>query len=136
MRIADDRDKFPLGETLKVRGRIPQTTMFRLNHVNIIAVGGIEVGAWEQRIKTAGVSAAAKRRVAKAKQAEEAVDATMADRAPPKPVGAITDPKKALETAMAIVRRQMKLKNPKLSKQEIWRLRDVLNLFGEKLGIA
>jgi hypothetical protein len=60
----------------------------------------------------------------------------MVNRAPPEQPGAITDPLEAYEKAMRIIRMQRRLKNPKLSQQEIWQVRDALNLLAEKLGIG
>ena len=108
-----------------------------LIHVNILSVDGVETRAWSERVGSTQVDpaviAASGDRVAKAKADEEAA---MADRSPPEPEGAITDPNIAFDNAMRIVRRQRKLKNPKLSAEEIWQLRDTLNLLAEKLGIV
>ena len=73
--------------------------------------------------------AKAKARVAAAKKSE----ADMLDRAPPQSDQAFANPKQAFDEAMRIVRRQAKLKNPKLSGSEIFKLRDALNFFAEKL---
>jgi hypothetical protein len=74
----------------------------------------------------------ATKRVREAEEAEK----TMTNKAPPEQPGAITDPLVAYENAMRIVRRQRRLKNPQLSQQDIWQVRDALNLLAEKLGIA
>jgi hypothetical protein len=139
--IANVDAAFPLGVTIKVTGRfadIPGDRNVRqLLHVKIVSVDGVEVRAWSERVGSTQVSPAtrlgAERRIEEAKASE---DAAMADRSPPEQVNAITDPNIAFENAMRIVRRQRKLKNPKLSQQEIWQLRDALNLLAEKLGIV
>jgi hypothetical protein len=139
--IANVDAAFPLGVTIKVTGRfadIPGDRNVRqLLHVKIVSVDGVEVRAWSERVGSTQVAddtlRAAKARVEEAKASE---DAAMADRSPPEQTNAITDPNIAFENAMRIVRRQRKLKNPKLSQQEIWQLRDALNLLAEKLGIV
>ena len=134
--VADVNECFPLGVRFKVQGRFKTATPRKLTHVKILAVDGVEVTAWSQRAgsatQDAAVLRAAEQRIKEAKRAEEA----MVNRAPPVQEGAITDPLKAYENAMRIVRRQRRLKNPKLSQQEIWQVRDALNLLAEKLGIA
>lgn len=140
--IANEDEDFPLGVKIEVAGRIKEdrtlgSVLRELIHVNILSVDGVETRAWSERVGSTQVDPAvllaSKDRVAKARASEEAA---MADRAPPEPANAITDPTIAFDNAMRIVRRQRKLKNPKLSAQEIWQLRDTLNLLAEKLGIA
>lgn len=140
--IANDDKAFPLGVTIKVTARIKEQKgeddpIRQLIHVNILSVDGVETRAWSERVGSTQVAAstlqASKYRVAEAAAAEAAA---MADRSPPEQADAITDPNTAFNNAMRIVRRQRKLKNPKLSQQEIWQLRDALNLLAEKLGIV
>ena len=136
--IANAEGAFPLGIRVKVTGRYNPNSVsedansvvsLKLTHVKIVSVDGIEVTAWSQRVGSTtdvdGVDVLVKK-------AEKA----MTNRAPPEQPGAITDPVVAYENAMRIVRRQRRLKNPKLSQQEIWQVRDALNLLAEKLGIA
>jgi hypothetical protein len=134
--IANAQTQFPLGVQIKVSGRVSNQQVPQLNHVNIVSVDGVETTAWSQRVGSTqvapGVLDAAQQRIKDAEEAEEA----MVNRAPPEVEGAITDPLEAYDNAMRIVRRQRRLKNPKLSQQEIWRIRDALNLLAEKLGIA
>lgn len=140
--IANGNEEFPLGVEVEVTGRFKDTrlgsaALRQLTHVKIVSVDGVETRAWSERVGSTQVDpavlTASGARVAKAKAAEEKA---MAERSPPEPVNAITDPNIAFNNAMRIVRRQRKLKNPKLSPEEIWQLRDTLNLLAEKLGIA
>jgi len=143
--IANGDGDFPLGVRVKVTGRYnpnstskdPNSVVSRkLTHVKIVSVDGVEVTAWSQRVgsstQDSGAVADAENRIKEAEEAEK----VMVNRAPPEQPGAITDPSVAYENAMRIVRRQRRLKNPKLSQQEIWQVRDALNLLAEKLGIA
>jgi hypothetical protein len=134
--IADSDECFPLGVRFKIQGRFKTVTPRKLTHVKILAVDGVEATAWSQRAgsatQDADVLRAAQQRIKEAEAAEEA----MVNRAPPVQAGEITDPLVAYENAMRIVRRQRRLKNPQLSQQEIWQVRDALNLLAEKLGIA
>jgi hypothetical protein len=137
--IANGDGAFPLGVRVKVTGRHGHPWnryAQKLTHVKIISVDGIEVTAWSQRVGSStqgsGALSTAEERIKKAKEAEKA----MVNRAPPEQPGAITDPTEAYDNAMRIVRRQRKLKNPKLSQDDIWQVRDALNLLAEKLGIS
>ena len=139
--IANGDEAFPLGVQVEVAARFEEEysgkNLRKLTHVKILSVDGVETRAWSERVGSTQVDpaviTASSARVAKAKAAEEAA---MADRSPPEPAGVITDPSIAFENAMRIVRRQRKLKDPKLSQSEIWQLRDALNLLAEKLGIG
>lgn len=133
--IATANDEFPMGAVLKVNGRVSKRSPKQLNHIKIISVDGVEVRAWSERVGSPQVSpdvlAKSKARVAAAKKAE----ADMRDRAPPQSDQAFSSPKQAFDEAMRIVRRQAKLKYPKLSESEIFKLRDALNFFAEKLDL-
>ncbi len=139
--IANGDEDFPVGVPIEASGRFEEPCDLEntrnLIHVKILSVDGVETLAWSERVGSTQVDpsviVAGGPRVAKARAAEEAA---LAERAPPEPAGVITDPNIAFENAMRIVRRQRKLKNPKLSAEEIWQLRDTLNLLAEKLGIA
>jgi hypothetical protein len=134
LQVANGNEEFPLSSQMKVSGVILYTNT--LGYVKILAVDGIETNAWSQRVGSvtveSGILSVAKNRIKEAERAEE----SMANRASPTQPAAITDPGEAYENAMSIVRRQRRLKNPKLSQQEIWQVRDALNLLAEKLGIA
>ena len=137
LQIANAEECFPLSSHIKVSGReLPAGKPCNLGYVNILSVDGVEITAWSQRAGSTQVDgavlSAAQRRIKEAETAEEA----MVNRAPPAQPGEITDPVTAYENAMRIVRRQRRLKNPQLSQQEIWQVRDALNLLAEKLGIA
>ena len=136
LQIANADECFPQGVRIKVSGRYKAATPRKLTHVKILAVDGVEVTAWSQRAgsptQDADVLRAAQQRIKEAEAAEE----DMVKRAPPEQPGAITDPVKAYDNGMRIVRRQRRLKNPQLSQEEIWQVRDALNLLAEKLGIA
>jgi hypothetical protein len=143
--IADSSRCFPLGVEIKVTGIVPegshhshsyQRPHSKLTHVKVISVDNIELTAWSQRNRSAVVGGsvldAAEVRVKEA----EMIEAAMKDRAPPDNPNAITDPLEAYENAMRIVRRQNKQADPKLSKKDIFQLRDALNLLAEKLDIV
>jgi hypothetical protein len=138
--IANGDGAFPLGIRVKVTGRYDDNRTERndrkLTHVKIVSVDGVEVTAWSQRVgsptQDSGALSAAENRIKEAEEAEKA----MVNKAPPEQPGTITDPLVAYENAMRIVRRQRRLKNPQLSQQDIWQVRDALNLLAEKLGIA
>jgi hypothetical protein len=134
--IANEDECFPLRVRVKVSGRVKPGSPSKLTHVNIVSVDGVEMLAWSQRCgssqQKSHVLKEAEQRIKEAQEAEEA----MVNRAPPEQPGAITDPLEAYEKAMRIIRMQRRLKNPKLSQQEIWQVRDALNLLAEKLGIG
>lgn len=141
--IANGDGAFPLGVRVKVTGRYnpnsspkdinrDSVVSRKLTHVKIVSVDGVEVTAWSQRVGSTTDVDGVDVLVRKAEKLEEA----MANKAPPEQPGTITDPAVAYDNAMRIVRRQRRLKNPKLSQQEIWQVRDALNLLAEKLGIA
>lgn len=139
--VANGDGAFPLGARVKVTGRFKTSSApddantvvsRKLTHVKIVSVDGVEVTAWSQRVgSTTDVDGVAVL-VRKAEESEK----DMVSKAPPEQPGTITDPTAAYDNAMRIVRRQRKLKNPQLSQQEIWQVRDALNLLAEKLGIA
>lgn len=138
--IANSEEAFPVGVRVKVNGRYDDNRTEhkerKLTHARIVSVDGVEVTAWSQRVGSItqypNALSAAQKRIKEAEEAEK----VMTNRAPPEQPGAITDPLTAYENAMRIVRRQRRLKEPKLSQQEIWQVRDALNLMAEKLGIA
>lgn len=139
--IANGDGAFPIGVRVKVTGRhnpnsssedMNSVVSRKLTHVKIVSVDGVEATAWSQRVGSPTTNVDAEKRVREAEEAEKA----MVNRAPPEQPGTITDPVVAYDNAMRIVRRQRRLKNPQLSQQEIWQVRDALNLLAEKLGIA
>jgi len=140
--IASENEEFPLGYTVKVSARVDPNIIpsdghtARLRHVKVLSVGGVELTAWSQRVGSAQEDPATIALAAERIKLAEAAEIAMRDRAGPAPLEALTDPTAAYKTAMQIVRRQRKLKEPKLSAQEIWHLRDTLNLLAEKLDIA
>lgn len=139
--IANGDEDFPIGIRVKVNGRYDDkdaentSKVRKVTHARIVSVDGVEVTAWAQRVgsitQDPNALSAAQKRIKEAEEAEK----VMTNRAPPEQPGAITDPVVAYENAMRIVRRQRRLKEPKLSQQEIWQVRDALNLMAEKLGI-
>lgn len=138
MKVMNGDGCVPKGVPIKVSGKIKskEGVHTALSYVKIHAVDGVELTAWSQRVGSPQVSPEIAAEAAElARKAEEAEKA-MVNRAPPEQPGAITDPLEAYDNAMRIVRRQRRLKNPQLSQQEIWQVRDALNLLAEKLGIA
>ena len=138
--IANKAGAFPFGVRVKVTGRFNPNSAGcagtvisrKLTHVKILSVDGVEVTAWSQRVGSTTDVDGVDVLVRAAEESEKA----MVNRAPPEQPGTITDPVVAYENAMRIVRRQRRLKNPQLSQQEIWQVRDALNLLAEKLGIS
>ena len=141
--IANGDGAFPTGVRVKVTGRYNSNSSpndinsdgvvsRKLTHVKIVSVDGVEATAWSQRVGSTSDVDGVDVLVKEAEEAEKA----MVNKAPPEQPGTITDPTVAYDNAMRIVRRQRRLKNPQLSQQEIWQVRDALNLLAEKLGIA
>jgi hypothetical protein len=68
-------------------------------------------------------------------EASKAEEEAMKRRAPPEPPPRFGSPLEAYETAMQRLRRQVRLKDPKLSKSDIWTIRDALNMLKEAAGL-
>ena len=137
LKLADDECEFPKGVMLRLSGLPSKKNPGSLLHVKIIAVDGHDVESWAQLRNSPTVSPEvqkkARGRVKKARK--DAEEAAMRDRAPPDGPPRFTTAKDAYARAMHIVHRQTKLKEPKLTKTEVWTLRDALNFLKEAAGV-
>ncbi len=138
LKIANHATDWPKGVTLRLRGQtiVGQDGSIRvrgLKYVKILSVDGYDVQSWAQRNQSPTVAPDV------LKKAQRAIDETeeevMRHRAPPDPAPLFKNAKEAYEKAMTIIRRQVRLKKPKLSKSEIWAVRDALNILKEKAGL-
>lgn len=127
--LADSSATFPKGVNLRLKGRISKNDRHQLNHVSIHAVDGHDVQSWAQSRKSPGVSPDVLKKAEKA--AQDAEDAAMRNRAAPDAFNKLPEfksPQEAYDKAMYILRRQVKLADPKLSKAEVWAVRDAINM--------
>ena len=140
LKLANANFEFPLGAKLNLSGRVSKNDLHSLNHVQITAVDGHDVQSWAELNGSPAVNPAV---LVKAQERilEEGEEA-MKFRAPPEPPPVFASSEEAYEKAMYVVRRQTRLKDPKLSQPEIWIVRDALNFFKadiekylEKIGI-
>ncbi len=138
LKLANPVTDWPIGVTLRLRGRtiVGQDDAVHvkgLNFVKILSVDGYDVQSWAQRNQSPTVAPDV------LKKAQRAIDETeeevMRHRAPHDPAPLFKNAKEAYEKAMTIIRRQVRLKKPKLSKSEIWAVRDALNILKEKAGL-
>lgn len=130
LKLANKDGQFPLGANLRLSGRIskrgPTTGGAQpLNFAKIRSVDGHDVQSWAERH---GSPTVAPDVLADAEKAIQEADEAMKLRSPDKAPPAYSSPEEAYETAMFILRRQVKSSNPKLSKADVWALRDALNL--------
>ncbi len=142
MKIVNQDAAFPLGVELRLRGttkdgttkdygRVPPEK--GLKFVKILAVDGHDVQSWAEKNQSPTVAPDV---LAKAQGAiNEAEEEKMRRRAPPEPPPRFATPLEAFETAMQRLRRQVRLKEPKLSKTDIWTIRDALNMLKEAAGL-
>lgn len=143
LKLANAKAEFPLGANLRLSGRISKNGSAgvragsggcNLKFVRVRAVDGHDVQAWAERNGSPEVGAFVLSEAQK-KIGEVQEEALMRRRAPPDPPPAFKSPKEAYEKAMYLLRRQAKLKDPKLSKTEIWVIRDALNMLKEHAGL-
>jgi hypothetical protein len=135
LQIANQDLEFPKGVRLHIRGFRSNTDPTGLTFIKILSVDGHDVQSWAERSGSATVAAdvlkKSQKNIEKAKAEEEA----MRRRAPPEPPPRFTSPLEAYEEGMQRLRRQAKLKEPKLSKSDIWTIRDALNMLKEAAGL-
>lgn len=134
--IANGDEEFPINRNVQVEGRLSSKSSNQLNHVRIFSIDGTDPRAWAEQVGSVTVPTlvqrSAKDRIRRQQEAQEAV---MADRAPPEPKPNFNTPKEAFDRAMFIVSRQVKLKNPKLTKTQVFQLRDALNMLKDAAGL-
>jgi len=133
LKLANADSEFPLGTNLRLSGRISRKVQNTLNFVKVHAVDGHDVQAWAERSSSPTVDPKV---VAKAqKRINEAEEEAMRRRAPPDPPPVFKSPEEAFEKAMYLLVRQVRLKDPKLTKSEIYVIRDALNMLKEHAGL-
>jgi hypothetical protein len=134
--IANERKQFPKGVKLKIEGRVSPNDLNRLNFVKILAVDGVDPRAWAERNGSPTVSPDVQENAQdRIKEQQKAEEEAMRSKAPPEPTSAFKTPQEAFERAMFLVRRQLKLKDPHLSKDDIFQMRDALNILAESAGL-
>ncbi len=140
LKVANQDSEFPTGVNLYVTGRRSTSLVDRsaptiINYAKIHSVDGHDIQAWAERSGSATVAPdvlkKAKKNVAAAKAEEEA----MRRRAPPETPPRFKSALAAYEEGMQRLRRQVRLKEPKLSKSDIWTIRDALNMLKEAAGL-
>lgn len=141
LKVANQNSEFPTGVDLHITGlkteKIPTVVDGRapttITYAKILSVDGHDVQSWAERIQSPTVAPDV---LEKAKRSiDEAEEAAMKRRAPPEPPPTFKTPLEAYEKAMQRLRRQVRLKNPKLSKSDIWTIRDALNMLKETAGL-
>lgn len=132
LKIANQDCEFPTGINLRLRGRVSPVNHDVLTFVKILSVDGHDVQSWAEKHQSPTVApdvlAGAQRAI------DEAEEENMRRRAPPDPAPLFKSPEEAYERAMYLLRRQVRLKNPKMSKSDIWAIRDALNML-KKAGL-
>jgi hypothetical protein len=144
LKVANKDSEFPSGVDLHITGRatdnVPSVieggrARTPLNYVKIHSVDGHELQAWAERNQSPTVVPDVLRRARKTIADARAEEEAMKRRAPPDPPPRFKSAKAAYEEGMQCLRRQAKLKDPKLSKSEIWIIRDALNMLKEAAGL-
>lgn len=124
LKLANANSEFPLGAKLNLSGGISKNDEHGLNHVRITAVDGRDLQSWAEWNGSPAVNPVV---LSKVQEQADSIEEAMKLRAPPEPPPVFASPQEAYEKAMAVVRRQARLKDPKLSQTEIWVVRDALN---------
>ena len=137
LKIANQDVAFPLGVNLCLRGRTndkhPDAFVKGLKFVKILSVDGHDVQSWAEKNQSPTVAPDV---LTKAQRSiDEAEEEAMKRRAPPEPPPTFKTPLEAYEKAMQRLRRQVRLKNPKMSLSDIWTIRDALNMLKETAGL-
>ena len=134
LKLANQDAHFPLGVKLHLSGRTitgqdAAVHVKGLKFVKILSVDGHDVQSWAEKHQSPTVAPDV---LTKSKRVvDEAEEADMQRRAPPEPPPRFKSPSEAYEKAMQRLRRQVRLKDPKLSKSDIWTIRDALNMLKE-----
>ena len=132
LKLANQNYAFPIGVNLRLSGR-REAQSDNLTFVKIISVDGYDVQSWAEKLQSPTVAPDVLTKAQKA--IEEAEEENMRRRAPPEPPPPFKTPLEAYEKAMQRLRRQVRLKDPKLSKSDIWTIRDALNMLKETAGL-
>ncbi len=138
LKIANQEGKWPLGVNLRLSGRTiagqdAAVQVKGLTFVKILSVDGHDVQSWAERNQSPTVAPEVLKKAQKS--IDKAEEEAMRGRAPPDPDPPFKTPKEAYERAMYLLRRQVRLKDPKLSKSDIWAIRDALNMLKETAGL-
>jgi len=140
LQVANQDLEFPTGVKLHIRGlksRIEHSGSYggALVNIKILSVDGHDIQSWAERTGSATVAPEVLKKARKRVEASRAEEEAMRRRAPPEPAPRFTSPIEAYEQAMQRLRRQAKLKDPKLSKSDIWTIRDALNMLKDTAGL-
>ena len=140
LKIANQDGHWPIGVPLQLRGKMiggPDTAVHvrGLKFVKILSVDGHDVQSWAEKHQSPTVAPDVLEKASETIEAAEAEEEAMRHRAPPEPPPVFQNPLEAYEKAMQRLRRQIRLKDPKLSKSDIWTIRDALNLLKEAAGV-
>ena len=135
--VANGDQEFPHGIPLTVEGQQSGNLgLSTLTYVKIAAVDGVDPRAWAERHGSTTVAPeVAESAQERVKAQEKAEEALMREKAPPEPTPHFKTPREAFDRAMYLVRRQAKLKEPRLSRDDIFQMRDALNTLKEAAGL-
>jgi hypothetical protein len=135
--VANGDREFPHGIPLTVEGQQSgNSAVITLTYAKIIAVDGVDPRAWAERHGSTTVAPeVAESAQERVKAQEKAEEALMREKAPPEPTPHFKTPREAFDRAMYLVRRQAKLKEPRLSRDDIFQMRDALNTLKEAAGL-
>lgn len=132
--VANGHEEFPTGISLEVEGRHAVPGI--INFAKLIAIDGMDPRSWAESVGSltvaGNVQKAAELRV---KEQQEAQDEEMRARAPAEEAKKFSTPSEGFQHGMYIVRRQLRLKDPKLTRTDIFELRDALNIMAEAAGL-
>lgn len=135
LQVANKDLEFPTGVKLHIRGLRSPVKPVGLTNIKILSVDGHDIQAWAERVRSSTVAPDVLQKARDRVAASEAEEEDMRRRAPPDPPPAFKSPAEAYEKAMQRLRRQVRLKDPKLSKSDIWTIRDALNMLKEAAGL-
>jgi hypothetical protein len=144
LKVANQDSEFPSGVDLHITGRHNEASkvetdggraLTTLTYVKIHSVDGHDIQSWAERRQSPTVAPDVLKRARKRVEASKAEEEAMKRRAPPEPPPRFKSAKDAYEEGMQCLRRQVRLKDPKLSKSEIWLIRDALNMLKEAAGL-
>jgi hypothetical protein len=135
LKIANQDLEFPKGVRLHIRGFRSNTDPTGLTFIQILSVDGHDIQAWAERRQSPTVAPDVLKKGRKTIAAAKAEEEAMKRRAPPEPPPRFNSPLEAYEEGMQRLRRQVRLKEPKLSKSDIWTIRDALNMLKEAAGL-
>jgi hypothetical protein len=135
LKVANQDSEFPKGVRLHIRGFKSMTDPTGLTFVKILSVDGHDIQAWAERRQSPTVAPDVLKKAQKNVEAAKAEEEAMRRRAPPEPPPRFKSALEAYEEGMQRLRRQVRLKEPKLSKSDIWTIRDALNMLKEAAGL-